>query len=198
MLRQRNGVSDALRCECQTKTQNQHVPTQRWKQPDPTHPPDGRSRFGKCGVVRTVCLGYCPDSGSGDWVQSCQTGTSMIYMSHCLFYCFLTLLFAAVVGPFLHPGLFSNKQLKPSNYFSPLVPILTPLYPNRVFLTLLFWSSQPSLLLLRWFPRPCQVQSLKVPSAPLQCWWGLAVFHVILLYPTIKCHHPSWHCLWFC
>ena len=108
ILRQRNRLSDALCCECETKTKKQCVLTQQWKHPAPTHPPDGRGTFGKHGMVRTVHLGYCPDSGCGDWVQSCQTGISMICMSLCPVYCFLTLVFAALVPP----GCFPHKQLK--------------------------------------------------------------------------------------
>lgn len=46
--------------------------------------------------------------------------------------------------------------------------------------------------------RPCQLHSLKVPSAPLQYWWSLALSHITLHYPPVKCCNLSWNCPWFC
>lgn len=57
--------SNALLCEYKAKTKAQRVPTQQWKDPASMHPSGDRGRFGKYGMVRTVCLGYCLDSGSG-------------------------------------------------------------------------------------------------------------------------------------
>jgi len=65
-------------------------------------------------------------------------------------------------------GPISSQKKNSASYFSLLVPLLIPLYPNMVFLTLLPRSSQPYLVLLKWFPRPCHLNSPGVPSAPLQ------------------------------
>lgn len=63
-------------------------------------------RFGKCGVV-------CSEHHVWviDLLQAVVTGckAAMICTSYCPFYCFLTVLFVALVPPFLHTGLFPNK-----------------------------------------------------------------------------------------
>lgn len=45
---------------------------------------------------------------------------------------------------------------------------------------------------------PCHLHSLKVPSAPLKYWWGLALSRISRHYPVVKCCHPSWNHPWFC
>lgn len=55
-----------------------------------------------------------------------------------------------------------------ANYFSLLVPLLLPFYPNLVFLVLLPLSSKPYQVLVKWFPRPRHLSSPDIPNAPLQ------------------------------